>query len=610
MKIKLMVDKRRFNEKPDTWSLVEMQGYVRKKDGKYFPPKLIQDEIELEELAYELSNGITCKPALLNGSKKGDWLEQQIFMLDFDHNTTIEEELQNCKTFGIMPVFGYTSFRHSEKEHRFRLAFLTECAIIDVNKRNKLQSTLINLFEKSDRQTINTDRIFFGGKGKTPFYTDFKARIDVDKIISKYFNEDTLIIDKPKTQKPKTYHRILDRNVDYMNNVDAIKNKNIVGLRKLIFNGEPELLELYSEMEVYDFINSIDMHQYLGLTNGQYINCILPEHKDEDPSAHIYVTPSGMQVYKCFGCNEALTIIGMTEELQQCRRHEAINFIKAVYNIKLIQSDWVKEQKQLMIDSANYLDSDEFKVQFPHIAKLIRTRVLHIQKMLLHFTQYVSDNMRYNDKPMFFASYKTLLTVCNIRSGNMTTLSQSLTLFTLLNMLDKVELDNIPEEELKKAKHISAQYGFKKLTNFYQFEEYDRISLKPSEAIAQDLINNNISMKGISREYVLRTFGAEKADTVFPQYKYENHKNGGTSKKSDAFTIELSKRLLDIISDNGYAYERDIRGTGQTETQWKKSIQEILNSYDLVRVKASKANKEIYNLPEDIPYQCFIICKK
>jgi hypothetical protein len=117
---------------------------------------------------------------------------------------------------------------------------------------------------------------------------------------------------------------------------------------------------LHSEQEIYDYINSIDIHTFLGINEGEMINCILPDHKDNTPSAHIYTTDSGTQVYKCFGCDKARTIIGLVEELAHCKRHDAINFIKKVYNIELVQSDWVKEQKELMIESANYLDTECF----------------------------------------------------------------------------------------------------------------------------------------------------------------------------------------------------------------------------------------------------------
>lgn len=606
MKVKLMLDTKKFDNKPTGFET----GGVQK--------RISQTEIEIEDLAIGLCNGMTCKPALLNGTKSVDWVQQQVFALDFDHDTTIEKELQNCNRLGIQPVFGYTSFSHSEEEHHFRLVFLTDEVITDVDKRNKLQITLIKTFDKSDKVTFDCTRIFYGGKGKSPIQPNYDARINADDIIEKYYKDEYAIKDKPKSIKSKK--KVTSENpltdIDYMQNIDAIKSLNVDKLRGLIGSLESNTnrriyslsvlqssLMLHSQQELYDYINNIDLCEFLNIDEGYAFNCILPDHEDSTPSAYIWTADDGTQIYKCFGCNKSRTIIGLVEELAQCRRSKAIEFIKDVYNIELIQSDWVKEQKQIMIDSANYLDTEEFKTQFPNISRLIRTRKLHIQKMLIHFTQYISDNMKYNNKPIFYSSYNKLMEVCDLKDKNR--MSQSITLFTLLNMLDKVELNCIPIEELNKAKSISAKYGFKKITNFYQFEEYGVLSLKDSEKIAQTLIDNNISLKGLSREYVLRTFGIEVADKVYPQYRYENKK--GTSIKSDKLTLKLSEKLLDTIKKKGYILEKDVRGKGRIEVQWKKSIQEILDTYGLVKVKASKDIKEKYNIPAEIPYQSFII---
>ena len=156
MTVEVMLDIQKFNKKPRGYETGGLQ------------KRICRTEIEIEDLANGLCNGMTCKPALLNGTKSADWIQQQVFMLDFDHDTTIEKELQNCNRLGIQPVFGYTSFSHSEEEHHFRLVFLTDEVITDVDKRNKLQITLIKTFDKSDKVTFDCTRIFYGGKGKSP----------------------------------------------------------------------------------------------------------------------------------------------------------------------------------------------------------------------------------------------------------------------------------------------------------------------------------------------------------------------------------------------------------------------------------------------------------
>ena len=581
-----------WNKKPIKWEVAEVQ------------KNLSPSEITIEQLADDLSHGASFKPAFLNGTKSTDWVSQQLFALDFDHDTTIQEQLAKCKVLNILPCFGYTSFSHTEQEHHFRLVFCADKVITDIDTRNKLQNTLISIFDKSDRVTFDATRIFFGGQSL--ICDTYDNRINAQQIIDKYYSEvltsspNGVDVKSPEKQKSKNRTSKIDAPVLKDENasikIEAIKTLNINVMQSLL-NRSPNGEQFKSQQELYNHINSLDLSEYLGVCG--FVNCILPDHEDSTPSAHIYTTDSGTQVYKCFGCNKCFTIIGITEKLAGCKRSEAIEFIKAVYNLRLEQSDWVKQQQRMMIDSANYLDTEEFRTEFPVLSSLIRTRKLHIQKLLMHFTQYVSDDLKVDNKPLFYSNYQTLMDICEIKDK--TRMAQSITLFALLNMIDKVSIDKIPEKELAKAKHIAAKYGHKKLTNFYSFDEYGVNSLADSEEIAKVLKSNNMTLKGLSREYILRTFGENLANKVYPQYKFENAQ--GTSKKSDEHTSQIVECLFYCIEKKGFATEKDIvcllsnRYSYQTtEIQIKKSLQEILLSYELVRVRANKEIKEKYNI--------------
>lgn len=627
--IKCMYFDHRFTEKPQG----SQCGWVQK--------SLTQADITIENLADALVNGASFKPGVLVGGNKAEnWCQQQLFGLDFDDGIRIEEAYNKVISLGITPCFMYTTFSYKEEHHKFRMIFCNDIVITDGNIRDRLQATLMGVIGGIDKVCFNRDRLFFGGRGQVVLHPDYEARINADSIIEKYWNDDYeqyISNAKPKNKKKtaaassKSKDKVgTDKEyLAFTDNTDAISTLNVALLQErlginvdllntdrrryslLVFTQSPAddvdervvdgVYQFQSEAEMYQYINSLDLQEYLGVPNGTFC-CILPTHEDNKPSAHIYTTDDGTQIYKCFGCNQARTIISITEQLAHCRRSEAINFIKKVYKIDYKPSEWVEQQRQLMIDSALYLDSEEFKETFPQINRLIRTRKTDIQKILMHMTKHINDGLQYEGKPLFFASLNSLMKICEKKDK--TKISQSVTLFALLNMLNKVELNCIPEDELNKAKHISAKYGFKKIVNFYQIEEYGFTTLENSEKIAGTLIENNISLKGLSREYILRTFGIETADRVFPQYKYENRQ--GTSAKSDYLTGEIASVVLNTIKEQGYIFERDVNINGAIGTQWKKSIQEILDSYGLKKVKLNKELKEKYGI-EGNGYPCIII---
>ena len=86
-------------------------------------------------------------------------------------------------------------------------------------------------------------------------------------------------------------------------------------------------------------------------------------------------------MYKCFSCGCVGTIVNITESLSGCKPHEAINFIKEVYGIVLEESDWTKEHKEILINSVNYLSSEEFSYSFPAMSHIIRNRKHYLQML-------------------------------------------------------------------------------------------------------------------------------------------------------------------------------------------------------------------------------------
>lgn len=594
--IKCMLDKKTFTKKP---SGIESGGIQN---------RLSQTEIEIEELANLLSNGATFKPAYLNGTKSKDWTSQQIFALDFDDGTTIKSELDKCIELGINPVFGYKTFSYTEYKEKFRLVFCNNEIITDIDLRNDFQKLLIGLFSNSDGVTFDATRLFFGGKGLIE--CDYDNRIDVKDIMDKY-KEILINIKRLSKSTPASTLRFINTDKQSSSSIsiakaqhptpqtvrgdllhiNAIKSLDIGLMKSLLNINKDSNVLCINKQEVYNYMNSIDLCEFTNIYGT--VNCILPEHEDDTPSAHIYETDNGTQIYKCFGCNAKYTIISLVEKIAKCKRIKAIEFIKKIYNIKLQQSEWQKEQLEILDTNIELLLSDEFKEIYPQLHSLIRTRKSNLIALNNYEKMNVTDeDFSLDDNPLFFVSLDSLMDIFG--SKDKTRVSQSVTLFTLLSLLNKVPHDKLPEEVLKKAKHIATIYKHKKLVNFYSIDSYGVNSLEESNKIATILKENNFSLKGLSREYLLRTFGVEFTNKVYPQYTYEN--NLGTTEKSDKNCNKIATYILEGIEAQGYILEKDLRVNYVTESQWKRSIQEILDSYGLIKVTANKEIKKKYNI--------------
>lgn len=55
---------KRYNEKPDVWETIKIQGYTSKNDGIYHTPLLVSTEIEIEELAKDYLKELHSNPPI------------------------------------------------------------------------------------------------------------------------------------------------------------------------------------------------------------------------------------------------------------------------------------------------------------------------------------------------------------------------------------------------------------------------------------------------------------------------------------------------------------------------------------------------------------------
>ena len=273
MNIKCMLDNKQYTVKP-----------IGKEIGS-ITNRLIKSsiEIDIKDLAESLTRGQTFKPSFLNGKKETDWISQQLFALDFDENTTIEEELNRCKELNILPVFGYTSFSHTPEHHKFRLVFCTDEAITDYNIAKQLQLSLMSVFNNCDEKCKNLSRLYFGGKSL--IYKNYDNRINCNEILEKYPIENPLKVSDTNAQENKPYNNKGINNISILlygekpptdinndnYNLKALKNRDVEYLKKSI--GNPRII-LENNQAFFDYIKGYDLGKLLEIKYPTSFRCI------------------------------------------------------------------------------------------------------------------------------------------------------------------------------------------------------------------------------------------------------------------------------------------------------------------------------------------------
>ena len=616
-KIKCMYFDHRFQEKPQG----KQCGWVQN--------SLKQTEISISNLADALCHGASFKPGVLAGGNRSEnWVERQLFGLDFDDGIKIEDAYNKVISLGITPCFMYTTFSHKEEHHKFRMIFCNDSVITDGKLRDRLQATLMGIVGGIDEVCFNRDRLFFGGKGQTVIHPDYNSRINAEAIIDKYWNDDFeqyISNSKQNTKKknsPAADLKIKNgdkrgTNKEYQSllnlNVKAIKEHNVEYLRKVL-DHDPIVFETKSEFWEYIY-SELDIAELLDVDNPRSFCCVL--HDDHNPSASIFTTKNGIQKYKCFSENLNLNIKELIEMLGNFKsEYKAVQFIMDTYNLSIKESQWSIEQRENIDMMINNITLNKFKELCPQADKNIKyakdtfLMMLSIARNNIYSEKFSNDD----GEIVFYVTNKKLAEYMG--KGNtqkkIDKVGRYIKMLIYHDLIRILDDEQVPSELLTKAiKYSGIDKRNGKHVNFYAIPSWVIQQLKTIESNGIRWKEKGYRIGGVSFDMFYRSEGFDVAASLYPQYKKMKNEYGEivertTTKASDERTMKIADVILNCIQSKGYCTEKEVIYTlGNqyryeiTETQIKRSLNEIMDSYGLKKVKANKALKEQYNIKSE-----------
>ena len=98
-----------------------------------------------------------------NERKKENFKSQRIFALDFDNNAEYSVIKKRAEKYHLPIALSYETFS-SNNCSNFRIVFISNQKITDINKAETITTILMNLFPECDTKCCDATRIFFGGK--------------------------------------------------------------------------------------------------------------------------------------------------------------------------------------------------------------------------------------------------------------------------------------------------------------------------------------------------------------------------------------------------------------------------------------------------------------
>ena len=141
--------------------------YKKKPEGKEkgrISCNLSPATLTYDFLAKRLANdGCTFCPAVYDGSRKNEnFVEQQLFVVDIDHDATYTQMKERADSCELQVLFSYKTFSWTPESDKFRIVFALDQKIYDPNTAKIITALFMRIFNECDKSCKDLARMFFG----------------------------------------------------------------------------------------------------------------------------------------------------------------------------------------------------------------------------------------------------------------------------------------------------------------------------------------------------------------------------------------------------------------------------------------------------------------
>lgn len=384
----------------------------------------------------------------------------------------------------------------------------------------------------------------------------------------------------------------------YANNVELISIRNIKKLQELL-HIEPVTL---SNSEVLDYLKKQDLRAFLGIrTEGNFIDIF---HDEDSPSASIYQShrKNGHWLYKCHSSSNPFTgtILHVVQRLFECSVVESKKFLMELYRIEIYESEAVKEFKESIDIYKELLRSDELEDIHPHFYKVF-SKYGHLQD--LYMLLDLAKEFITNDTDPRIVFYHSVRTLAQHFGRSTSATGTRMNFFALFKVTRKLDEPELPEKLLKIQQRNKREKHFQYRSNTYELPMYTYEFFRQVDEMCRVWLDKGCTGRTISYEGIMRTFGREEADRVFPQDKGKE-----IAELNEEVVSNIQFNTLKLVQSKGWTTEKEILDMvklyfkGQQEfkhKQFKRCIAEMVDAYDLEIIPSNKKLKEELGITED-----------
>lgn len=664
MKFPIMVSKHRAKSKAEC---VKWTPAIKNNTSKNFKSKI--HNLGPNELATYIRKGHTIIPAILDENARlsdKEFKYQQVFGLDIDNKDhekqklkasgeyyfTLERIKDVCNRYQIVPMMIYETFSSTTDWLRYRVLFVLNDPISDLDYRSQLLDALrkafvVNGIHCTDPQCCEPSRVFYAGPNVIEINDDvaidpatiIEATKDIEAVEATKSTKSTLdpkknksrdnlitgeypLVDAIILKDVELYKKLLSSQCRSGSNTDVEMDTGTSSINQtiipyissycLVNGGMPSdgVIAIDSE-DVFRLTSLLPLDILLGIDCGVQFSCILPGHEDNHPSANLYQLEDERFVYNCFGCigeEKYLDVLDVFSRLMGASISEALGFICSALGI-IVESEWQAEQKRIIDGNLQYINSVYFQERHPALYKeLVRSNLLGQLNFYLNYakTHLLSHSLTLDGKASFFISIRKaseLLKEHGLKGTSIERIENKLIQLCILGFFDKIPENEIPSDVLVKAKEVAKKncensgIHNKYRQDFLVINCYSSDLFQEAESYVLSRKVIGLRKASLSREQILRAYGQDAADSLYTQDCQRDH-----SKQSIKFYEKFKTIGMEILAFTGQVSEKEILKClrGYTAQEKKKLSGQCLSQFifesGCIRISVNKDTRAAYNI--------------
>ena len=625
MKLHVHLDEKKYTTKPS-------EQEIKTSLNERITEKII--ELDIKDLAQEV--GLEGRSVVFGNfppheRQSAKLISQKIVALDFD-NTKIEiinGEKTKVQTTGndyftinqalandfirTYASFLYETFSSTEDWNRFRVIFVLSEAQENRHSIKNIYKSLMNIFPQADRSPQDASRIFFGGNSNL-IEIDYENVLPTDILALNTEHTDSKIAKIPsyveisddlqrENYKRPTYKLIKDGTLESWQEVQ--KRWQSLKLNTVSF---PTITN------AKEAINYLPMNVLFDLPSESFHDIF---STDKSPSANVWKSQSGVWLYTRFNQgldgNKTYNNLGLLRNLLGSGNipasfDTALNFAINHLGLLIEELDEFKNIKDSVQTFKSILLEADLKETHPDLYKLFG-KYRYQSEVNAILDVFLMNIYKDENGEIRCLNYYSLNTLANKIGSNKRKVEKITNLMTVTGIIRKLPDQDIPSKllgQLKKNQTHFTIHGNTEQRNRKRSRRssvFELLNLMENfskiEERSELLIKKRLTTKGLNREWIEKNINSKLADEVFPQ-DTDRHVSIDTLN----FEKTLIKYALEQINKHGFVMVKKLhsymhnKGYSKTftDTKIKFALNDILDGYNLKRIRLTKALKKELNI--------------